>query len=31
MAVILRDHYLPALGQSRPVGAAGFFAPPAAP
>ena len=31
IAVILRDHYLPALGQSRPVGPAGFFAPPAAP
>ncbi|HEY2640797.1 MAG TPA: LuxR C-terminal-related transcriptional regulator [Streptosporangiaceae bacterium] len=29
MAVILRDHYLPALRQSRPVGPAGFFAPPA--
>ena len=26
MAAILRDHYLPGLTQSRPVGAGGFFA-----
>ena len=26
MAAILRDHYLPGLRQSRPVGPAGFFA-----
>jgi DNA-binding CsgD family transcriptional regulator len=31
MAVILRDHYLPALARSRPVGPDGFFAPPRAP
>jgi DNA-binding CsgD family transcriptional regulator len=29
MAVILRDHYLPGLARSRPVGPDGFFAPPA--
>jgi DNA-binding CsgD family transcriptional regulator len=31
MAVILRDHYLPGLKQSRPVGPAGFFIPGTAP
>jgi DNA-binding CsgD family transcriptional regulator len=30
MAVILRDHYLPGLARSRPVGPDGFFAPPLA-
>jgi DNA-binding CsgD family transcriptional regulator len=31
IAKILQDHYLPGLKQSRPVGPAGFFAPPATP
>jgi DNA-binding CsgD family transcriptional regulator len=31
MAVILQDHYLPALRRSQPVGPAGFFAPPVTP
>jgi DNA-binding CsgD family transcriptional regulator len=31
IAKILQDHYLTGLKQSRPVGPAGFFAPPAAP